>query len=186
MHRSLNSLLIAVLLIATAHAGSEPRVENLIVVTLRGTQIDKVPHHMDIFVAEPQGAARGTREAMLTAREANLATILMSCDGRHFMYRTLVQWPYAQLKHAPKLGDVVYAFRFRNAEAAESFVRKYGLTLITKSSDNQLRLYGADPQYYVVAEIIGTVYKCMMHPQIEKPEPGKCPLCSMDLVKDEP
>src|SRR5699024_7362921 len=26
------------------------------------------------------------------------------------------------------------------------------------------------------------VWTCSMHPQIQKPEPGKCPICGMDLI----
>jgi hypothetical protein len=27
-----------------------------------------------------------------------------------------------------------------------------------------------------------TTYTCPMHPEIERPSPGKCPKCGMDLV----
>ena len=30
------------------------------------------------------------------------------------------------------------------------------------------------------------VYTCPMHPEIQRDEPGKCPICGMDLVKQEP
>lgn len=30
------------------------------------------------------------------------------------------------------------------------------------------------------------VYKCPMHPEIEKDKPGACPICGMDLVRKEP
>lgn len=30
------------------------------------------------------------------------------------------------------------------------------------------------------------LYTCPMHPEIQKDEPGKCPICGMDLVKQEP
>jgi Cu(I)/Ag(I) efflux system membrane fusion protein len=29
---------------------------------------------------------------------------------------------------------------------------------------------------------VGTVWTCSMHPQIRQPEPGKCPICGMDLI----
>ncbi len=28
----------------------------------------------------------------------------------------------------------------------------------------------------------GTIWTCSMHPQIKQPEPGKCPICGMDLI----
>jgi membrane fusion protein, copper/silver efflux system len=31
----------------------------------------------------------------------------------------------------------------------------------------------------------GVYYTCPMHPQVKKDEPGKCPICGMDLVKRE-
>ena len=29
------------------------------------------------------------------------------------------------------------------------------------------------------------IWTCSMHPQIRLPEPGKCPLCGMDLIRAE-
>jgi rubrerythrin len=29
------------------------------------------------------------------------------------------------------------------------------------------------------------VYTCPMHPQVQQAQPGKCPICGMDLVKKE-
>lgn len=37
-----------------------------------------------------------------------------------------------------------------------------------------------EPHEHVAAD--GTVYTCSMHPQIRQNEPGKCPLCGMDLT----
>ena len=34
----------------------------------------------------------------------------------------------------------------------------------------------------VPEEAEATIWTCSMHPQIQLPEPGKCPLCSMDLI----
>src|SRR5690606_25051935 len=31
----------------------------------------------------------------------------------------------------------------------------------------------------------GAIYTCSMHPQIRSPEPGKCPICGMDLIPVE-
>lgn len=31
-----------------------------------------------------------------------------------------------------------------------------------------------------------TIWTCSMHPQIQQPEPGKCPICGMDLIPLEP
>jgi hypothetical protein len=30
------------------------------------------------------------------------------------------------------------------------------------------------------------LYTCPMHPEIQRDEPGKCPICGMDLVQQEP
>jgi len=38
---------------------------------------------------------------------------------------------------------------------------------------------GADPK---AADETPTEYTCSMHPQVRSPEPGKCPICGMDLV----
>jgi Cu(I)/Ag(I) efflux system membrane fusion protein len=40
-------------------------------------------------------------------------------------------------------------------------------------------------QITVNSKIIKTIYHCPMHPQITSDEPGKCPICGMDLVKIE-
>ena len=31
-----------------------------------------------------------------------------------------------------------------------------------------------------------TLYTCVMHPEVQQPEPGNCPKCGMTLVKKEP
>ncbi len=35
------------------------------------------------------------------------------------------------------------------------------------------------------AEAAPTIWTCSMHPQIQQPEPGKCPICGMDLIPME-
>ena len=34
-------------------------------------------------------------------------------------------------------------------------------------------------------EIVNVSYTCPMHPEIHSDKPGKCPICGMDLVKEE-
>ena len=34
-------------------------------------------------------------------------------------------------------------------------------------------------------KVEGVYYTCPMHPDVNKEEPGACPICGMDLVKKE-
>ncbi len=36
------------------------------------------------------------------------------------------------------------------------------------------------------SEHAAEVWTCPMHPQTQKPGPGECPICHMDLVRKEP
>jgi WD40 repeat protein/predicted Ser/Thr protein kinase len=52
-----------------------------------------------------------------------------------------------------------------------------GLTLLTASSDGTVKLWD------VQVAAASPLWTCSMHPQIKLAEPGKCPICAMDLVE---
>jgi Cu(I)/Ag(I) efflux system membrane fusion protein len=42
-----------------------------------------------------------------------------------------------------------------------------------------------DPHAEHKAEVVEGIYTCPMHPEIIRDQPGKCPICGMDLIKKE-
>lgn len=63
---------------------------------------------------------------------------------------------------------------------------KYGLLLVFGIFLGWIFFHGSgnkinhDNHQHEVAQ--GTVWTCAMHPQIKLPQPGKCPICGMDLI----
>ena len=47
----------------------------------------------------------------------------------------------------------------------------------TKSTEIQ-----TEAELHNHADETGTIWTCSMHPQIKMDKPGKCPICSMDLI----
>jgi len=45
---------------------------------------------------------------------------------------------------------------------------------------------GRQPSASVASDEQGVVYTCPMHPQVLSHEPGKCPICGMNLVEKKP
>ena len=41
---------------------------------------------------------------------------------------------------------------------------------------------GAAPEHEAVDETAPELWTCSMHPQVQQPEPGACPICGMDLI----
>ena len=44
---------------------------------------------------------------------------------------------------------------------------------------------GDSPEAALTSEAEAEVWTCSMHPQVRQPEPGKCPICAMDLIPVE-
>ncbi len=71
----------------------------------------------------------------------------------------------------------------------ETFKRHWKLILIIAvvafSMGMLLSGNGESPEAAQTADAEAEVWTCSMHPQVRQPEPGKCPICAMDLIPVE-
>jgi hypothetical protein len=176
------SLVLSITLLSLCVASEEPRVENLITVTLMGTDIDQFPHYIHVFANDPKAAAQEST-ARINSRDHAFMNMFMAQGGRAFGYYKPEDWHYEGIDLIPVVGDVIYIFRFSDASSMKSFSKKYELKQIQKGKDSKLCLYKASEHYYVITEVATSIYTCSMHPKIKSPKPGKCPICFMDLIE---
>lgn len=56
------------------------------------------------------------------------------------------------------------------------------LTLVTACGNRSEKAQDTSEKQEVIT---ATYYTCSMHPEIHSAQPGKCPKCGMDLIKEE-
>ena len=81
------------------------------------------------------------------------------------------RWTDFMPRHGRLLGFVVVA------------VVAFSLGMVFSGGDDMSEPDGAENHVHdLVPSSEPTIWTCSMHPQIQLPKPGKCPICNMDLI----
>lgn len=163
-------------------ASNEPRVSDLIKVSLAGTQIEVFPNRIEIIVSDPHKAMLETQEATSRMLECFLST-----PGTVYSYQKPEQWAERNgFGFIPRVGDTVYTFYLDSATDIDEFAQEYKLVEYASEKDGEgdtNRLYVANPGFYVQLLVVETRFSCPMHPRILSKNSGTCPVCGMDLIQ---
>ncbi len=192
MLKKLTFLLFTVCMVAVVSLSTttEPtttkrtEAQNLVSIQVTGTTIDLVPKRIDVITTSPEVEIRKIVAAGGKKNKRDVPNAVFF-RGILYIFGTPESWNKAT-NHKFEDRDVIYTYFVESRKERAEFMTKYKLTKVTDlkgKTGHSSPLYRASPGYYVLIMAPVTKFTCAMHPQIAKSEPGKCSICSMDLIQ---
>ncbi len=187
------SMVLGVLtILCAAHGESSresmaPEAKDLVSIKVRGTIIDLQPKYVDVITVSPQAEARKLVAAGGKRNEghAHETHDPVFYRGMFFSFRTPDFWKKST-NYNFEDGDVIYTYLADSSEEKDEFQARYklaGVTDLTREAATSFPLYRASARHYVLILTRVSGFTCSMHPQVMKPEAGKCPICRMQLIR---
>jgi hypothetical protein len=157
--------------------------EDLLTTPLLGTSIETKPHSIDVVVNRPvehhrafvSRGARNNEGVPTSAHYENVFYLFTPPD----LWRSRGE---ETIGH----GDIVYNFLTDSAESRDRFLERHSLSgplILEASGAEPAKFYQADPGYHIHILVKVSVFTCVMHPKVRARKPGRCQICSMDLLE---
>ena len=181
----LGTVLVAAISLSCSMADSaareaDSRIEELIQVSVRGTNIDKLPSAVDVVTDDPE---RDSNRLLNIGAERDFVTQFHTVVYRGIPHNFVPLEYLDELfpGHGFSLSDVIYRYYgFASTDEVDAFADKFGLR-VARVVDEEI-IYGSQPGYYVrliAPEVV--YYTCFEHPDVKSDEEGQCPICQRDL-----
>ncbi len=163
------------------------RVEGLIEVKVRGTQVDITPDYVNLIVDNPKLERRAAIDA--GASPCGPREFDTGVSFRRVIYGFSAPDSWKNLRGFQlKAGDVIYTFNVESAEERASLLKrakltkKAGVLQYNDGSASQV-MFTSKGYYVIVMAPAPAVYECSMHPEISQAKPGQCSKCHMVLIE---